>query len=46
MAENKDNKLVEKNLDRLSDFLNRELDKPTLASQIPNGAHIFHGSYI
>ena len=34
-----------KNLDRLSDFLNLELENSTLASQIPDGAHIFHGSY-
>lgn len=45
MGENNDNNLTGKNLDRLSDFLNQELDNPTLASQIPDGAHIFHGSY-
>jgi hypothetical protein len=37
--------LTGKNLDRLAEFLNRELDHPTLAVQIPSGAHIFHGSY-
>ena len=45
MAENNGIHLTDKNLDRLSDFLNRELDNPTFASQIPDGAHIFHGSY-
>ena len=44
MTENNNN-LTSKNLDRLSDFLNRELDTPALFSQIPDGAHIFHGSY-
>ena len=34
-----------KNLDRLTDFLNRELENSTFSSQIPAGAHIFHGSY-
>jgi hypothetical protein len=37
--------LTEKNLDRLSAFLCRELEHPALASQIPNRTHIFHGSY-
>lgn len=45
MAENNDNNLTDKNLDRLSDFLNQELANPTLALQIPDGSHIFHGSY-
>lgn len=45
MRENSGNNLTSKNLDRLSDFLNRELENPTLASQIPAGAHLFHGSY-
>ena len=43
MTENNNN-LTSKNLDQLSDFLNQELDNPTLTSQIPDGAHIFHGS--
>ncbi len=33
-----------KNLDRLAEFLTRELNQPYLAPQIPDGAHIFHGS--
>jgi len=37
--------LTDKNLDRLADFLNRELEGPGLAEQIPDGAYIFHGSY-
>jgi hypothetical protein len=45
MAENNDINFTDKNLDRLSDFLNRELENPAFASQIPDGAHIFHGSY-
>lgn len=36
--------LTDENLDRLAEFLNRELEQPTLAARIPNGAHIFHGS--
>lgn len=34
-----------KNLDRLAQFLNQELEKPTLADTIPDSAHIFHGAY-
>ena len=45
MRDNNGNNLTSKNLDRLSDFLNRELENPTFASQIPDGAHIFHGSH-
>ena len=45
MKNNNDTNLTDKNLDRLADFLNQELENPTLASQIPDGAHIFHGSY-
>jgi len=42
---NEHTNLTDKNLDRLVDFLNLELGKSSLAEQIPNGAHIFHGSY-
>lgn len=45
MKANNDTNLTDKNLDRLSNFLNQELDNPTLSSQIPDGAHIFHGAY-
>lgn len=45
MRENNGNNLTSKNLDRLTDFLNQELINPTFSSQIPDGAHIFHGSY-
>jgi hypothetical protein len=45
MRENNDLDLTSKNLDRLTDFLNRELENSTFASQIPDGAHLFHGSY-
>ena len=43
----KDNQasLTDKNLDRLAEFLTRELEQPTFAAQIPNGAHLFYGSY-
>lgn len=37
--------ITDKNLDRLATFLNRELERPTFASQIPSGTHIFHDSY-
>jgi len=37
--------LTEKNLDQLAEFLSHELEQPALAAQIPDGAHIFHGSY-
>ncbi len=37
--------ITDKNLDRLADFLASELEQPALASQIPSGAHIFHGAY-
>ena len=36
--------LTEKNLDQLAEFLSHELEQPALAAQIPDGAHIFHGS--
>ena len=45
MSANNDNDLTGKNLDRLTDFLNQELENSTLSAQIPDGAHIFHGSY-
>ncbi len=37
--------LTDENLDRLATFLSRELEQPDLAEQIPNGAHLFYGSY-
>jgi hypothetical protein len=45
MKASNDTHLTDENLDRLSDFLTQELDNPTVSSQIPDGAHIFHGSY-
>ena len=45
MKATNDTLLTNKNLDRLSNFLSQELDNPTLSAQIPDGAHIFHGSY-
>ena len=45
MGANNQTRLTDKNLDRLAEFLNRELEQPTLGAQIPSGAHIFHGSY-
>ena len=45
MGTNRQASITDKNLDRLAEFLNRELGQPTLAAQIPSGTHIFHGSY-
>jgi len=45
MEKNNQVSLTGKNLDRLAEFLNHELEQPALAVQIPNGAHIFHSSY-
>jgi len=44
MRSNNKASLTDKNLDRLSEFLNRELEQPNLAGQIPNRAHLFYGS--
>ena len=43
MGENNQISLTDENLDHIAEFLNRELEQSTLAAQIPNGAHIFHG---
>jgi len=42
-----DNKvsLTDKNLDYLAKFLDQELKQPMLSAQIPDGAHLFYGSY-
>jgi hypothetical protein len=45
MQVNEQTDLTEKNLARFAEFLNRELERPSLAEQIPEGTHIFHGSY-
>lgn len=45
MAKSKQLTTTEKNLDRLADFLTNEMEHPALAAQIPDGAHIFHGTY-
>ncbi len=45
MQVNEQTNLTGKNLDRLADFLSHELGRPGLAGQIPDGTHIFHGSY-
>ncbi|MBS1249363.1 MAG: hypothetical protein MAG431_00941 [Chloroflexi bacterium] len=37
--------ITNKNLDRFSKFLTREIKKPALSDQIPSEAHIFHGAY-
>lgn len=37
--------MTDKNLDRLASLLERELEQPKLANQIPDGAHVFHGSH-
>jgi hypothetical protein len=38
MATNRQISITDKNLDRLAEFLNRELEQPTLAAQIPKGS--------
>ncbi len=38
-------KHIEQTIDRLGDFLLREMATPSLAAQIPDGAHLFHGAY-
>jgi hypothetical protein len=45
MAQIENTHLTEKNLDRLADFLRRGQENLTLAGQLPDGAHIFHGAY-
>lgn len=42
---NQTSSVTDKNLDRLTHFLMNEMEQPSLAVQIPNGAHIFHGTY-
>ncbi len=37
--------ITEKNMDRLAQFLAGELIDPTVSHRIPDGAHLFHGSY-
>ena len=44
MARNRQS-LTKGNLDRLTEFLNQELEQPKLAARIPSGAHLFYGSY-
>ena len=38
-------KNTDKAIDRLGDFLLREMETPSLAAQIPDGAHLFHGAF-
>lgn len=45
MTTNNGDNITSKNLDRLANFLSHELENPAIATQIPDGAHIFHGSY-
>jgi len=45
MRRNDQASLTDKNLDQLAEFLSHELERPALATQIPDGAHVFHGSY-
>ncbi len=37
--------VTDKNLERLADFLTSEVAAPSVADQIPDGAHLFHGAY-
>ncbi len=36
---------TDKTIDRFGDFLLREMETPSLADQIPDGAHLFHGAF-
>jgi hypothetical protein len=45
MAEIHQANTTDKNLDKLSQFLMAEMEQSKLATQIPDGAHLFHGSY-
>lgn len=36
---------TDKNLERLNRFLSREVGHSTISTEIPHGAHIFHGAY-
>ena len=45
MEKSSQKNLTEKNLNKLAELLSSELKQPDIASQIPDGAHIFHGSY-
>ena len=46
MVKNKQNPLINRGLDKFSQFLSNELAQVTnLAPQIPDQAYIFHGSY-
>lgn len=45
MNKNNRNSLTDKNLDHLTEFLIQEMEQSTLAAQIPDGSHIFHGAY-
>jgi hypothetical protein len=40
----KNNDLTTKNLEQLNKFLQRVQEDPALAAQMPNSAHIFHGT--
>lgn len=44
MNENNQEQIIVRNFDRLADFLADELASPSVAAQIPDGAHIFHGA--
>jgi len=43
MKQNKPS-ITDQNLDRLTAFLKRELEHPHFSSDIPTGAHLFHGA--
>jgi len=45
MVETNQTSVTDKNLDRLAALLNREIERSDLAERIPDGAHIFYGSY-
>ncbi|HFQ93345.1 MAG TPA: hypothetical protein ENK32_05015 [Anaerolineae bacterium] len=45
MGTNNQIDVTSKNLGKLSAFLQREIERPSLTAQIPDKAHIFHGAY-
>ena len=40
-----DHHFIDQGLDQLAEFLENELHNPDISAEIPDGAHIFHGSH-
>ena len=45
MRKNNHSSITDRNLDRLADLLIDEMEAPSLSDRIPDGAHLFHGTY-